>query len=114
MVTRNRSKSRRPDLGLILKAIADPNRRLILDLLEEQDLPVGRIADRFRISRPAVIKHLGVLRSARLISVRRCGREHIQCLNAGPLKSVEAWLSRFEALWENSLQKLKHQVEGGI
>jgi DNA-binding transcriptional ArsR family regulator len=98
----------------VLKAISDPNRRLILDMLAEQDLPVGRIADRFHISRPAVIKHLSVLRSARLISVRRCGRERIQCLNAKSLKGVEAWISRFEALWANSLQKLKHQVEGSV
>lgn len=104
--------ARRPDLGPVLKAIADPSRRQILDLLARQDLPVGRIVDRFRISRPAVIKHLRVLRSANLISVRRCGRERIQHLNARPLKDVAAWVSHFETYWENSLQKLKRQVEG--
>jgi DNA-binding transcriptional ArsR family regulator len=100
-----------PDIGPVLKAIADPSRRQILDLLAREDLPVGRIVDRFRISRPAVIKHLRVLRSARLISVRRCGRERIQHLNARPLKDVVTWMSRFESHWENSLQKLKRRLE---
>ena len=102
----------RPGITPIIKAIADPKRRQILDLLAKEDLPVGRIADQFRISRPAVIKHLRVLRAARLISVRRSGRERIQCLNPAPLKDVETWISQFEAHWENSLQKLKRQVEG--
>src|SRR5215471_13433150 len=103
--------SRYLDIGPVLKAIADPSRRQILDLLAREDLPVGRIVDRFRISRPAVIKHLRVLRSARLISVRRCGRERIQRLNARPLKDVVTWMSRFESHWENARQKLKRQVE---
>jgi len=102
----------RPGITPVIKAIADPRRRQILDLLAKEDLPVGRIVDQFRISRPAVIKHLRVLRMARLISVRRSGRERIQCLNAAPLRAVETWISRFEAQWENSLQKLKRQVEG--
>jgi DNA-binding transcriptional ArsR family regulator len=114
MVTHRDCKFRWKSLGPVLKAVADPKRRRILDLLAEQDLPVGRIADRFSISRPAVIKHLRVLRSANLISVRRDGRERFQCLNAKPLRSVEAWLAPFAAFWENSLQKLKHQVEGNV
>jgi DNA-binding transcriptional ArsR family regulator len=107
-------KARRAELGFVLQAIADPRRRRILDLLTEQDMPVGRIAERFNISRPAVIKHLRVLRSANLISVRRRGRERIQCLNARPLKSVDAWISRFEALWDEHLQRLKQQVESDL
>jgi len=98
-------------LGPVLRAIADPNRRRILDLLAGEDLPVSRIADRFNMSRPGIIKHLRVLRSARLISVRRRGRERVQSLNVEPLREIEAWLSRFDAFWDDSLQKLKRQVE---
>jgi DNA-binding transcriptional ArsR family regulator len=102
------------DLSPVLRAIADPKRRQILDLLAGQDMPVGQIADRFRISRPAVVKHLRVLHSASLISVRRSGRQRFQCLNAQPLKNVETWVSRFEALWDRHLQRLKQQVESDL
>jgi DNA-binding transcriptional ArsR family regulator len=105
---------RSENINPVLKAIADPNRRQILDLLAEEDLPVGRIAARFKISRPAVIKHLRVLRSAKLISVRRCGRHRFQCLNAKPLQGVDAWISRFESVWDESLQNLKKQVESEL
>src|SRR5262249_27167618 len=108
---RPRSRTRVPGISPVLKAIADPSRRQILDLLAQQELPVVRIVDQFRISRPAIMKHLRILRSANLISVRHRGRERIQCLNAAPLKQVEEWVSRFEEFWANSLQKLKRQVE---
>ena len=98
-------------LECVLKAIADANRRRILDLLAGRDLPVNQIAGRFRISRPAVIKHLRVLRSANLVVVRRQGRQRIQCLNAAPLKRAEAWIVRLESFWEHSLHKLKSQIE---
>ena len=114
METRRHSRSPAEGLDSLLKAIADPSRRQILDLLAIRDLPVGQIAERFRISRPAVIKHLRVLRSANLISVRRSGRERIQCLNARSLKGVDVWISRFETLWDNHLKRLKQQVESDI
>ena len=111
MVAPFESKAHGGKLDGLLKAISDPHRRRILDLLATDELPVGRIAERFRISRPAVIKHLRVLRAARLVVAHRRGRERIQCLNPAPLKSVEAWLSHLEAFWDASLQKLKAQIE---
>ena len=81
------------ELGSVLNAIAHRTRREILELLAARDLSVGKIAEQFNVSRPAVVKHLRVLRFAKLISVRREGRERIQCLNPKPLTSVEAWLS---------------------
>jgi len=80
-------------LGSVLRAIAHPMRRRILELLMEQDLSVGTIAGQFRVSRTAVIKHLNILRSAKLISVQRRGLEHLQSLNPKPLETVKAWLS---------------------
>lgn len=114
MVTYRNSKSCPEGLGPVLKAIADPNRRNILDLLTKQDLPVGRIADQFRISRPAVVRHLRILRLANLLSVRRIGRERIQCLNTKPLESVEVWLSRYQAFADNSWHTLKPHVEENL
>jgi DNA-binding transcriptional ArsR family regulator len=110
MVTYRAGREQR-DLSHLLHAVADPNRRRILELLARDDLPVGRIAEEFRISRPAVIKHLRVLHSARLVSVRHSGRERIQCLNPVPLRRVNAWLARLETFWDESLSALKRQVE---
>ena len=61
----------------IFLSIADPSRRRILDLLARGERPVGRIAEQFAMSRPAVIKHLRVLRTAKLVTVRQRGRERI-------------------------------------
>ncbi len=99
-------KLRVEGLGPVLKAIADPTRRQILDLLAARDLPIGRIADCFSVSRWGIMKHLRVLRSADLISVRRSGRNRIQRLNTKPLRSAEAWISRFASLSDDSPQRL--------
>jgi len=107
MFTHHACKPRVAGLGNVLKAIADPTRRRILNLLAEQDLPVSRIADQFSISRWAIMKHLRVLRSANLIFVRRSGQQRIQCLNAKPLMGAQAWISRFSFLWANPRPRFK-------
>jgi DNA-binding transcriptional ArsR family regulator len=101
-------------LGPVLRAIADPTRRQILDLLAEHDLPVNRIADQFSVSRWAIMKHLRVLRSANLVFVRRSGQQRIQCLNAKPLRSVTVWNSRFASLWDDPRQRLKLALESDL
>ena len=96
-------------------ALADPTRRAILDLLREQPtLTAGAIASRFpRVSRAAVSKHLGVLRRAGLVKARQHGREWRYALDPRPLAEVyREWLSSFAPLWEESLERLKQQVEG--
>lgn len=95
----------------IFLCIADPSRRRILDMLAHGERPVGRIAEQFAMSRPAVIKHLRVLRSAKLVTVRQRGRERIHVLNPTPLKTVQGWLSKFEVFWDEKLENLKKQVE---
>jgi len=95
----------------LFKAIADPSRREILELLSEQDLPLRLIEERFDMSRPAVIKHLRVLKDCNLVEVRREGRETIHHLNSQPLAAVRDWVTHFESLWEKHLKKLKRQIE---
>jgi DNA-binding transcriptional ArsR family regulator len=95
-------------------ALADPTRRDILDLLRKREtLTAGEIAARFpRVSRPAVSKHLRVLREARLVRVREHGREWRYTIDARPLASVyREWLERFAPLWQDSLKQLKKVVE---
>ena len=97
-------------------ALADPTRRAILDLLRvEETLTAGAIAAEFpEISRPAVSKHLGVLRNAELVRVRETGREWHYTLDARPLADVyENWFGPFAPLWDQSLKRLKRKVEKG-
>src|SRR6266478_5058416 len=101
-----------PRRDRVFHSIADPSRRRILDLLARGERPVGRIAEQFAMSRPAVIKHLRVLRTVKLVTVRRRGRERIYTLNPTPVKTVQGWLSKFEVFWDENLENLRKQVEG--
>ena len=92
-------------------ALADPTRRAVLDLLLRGSLPVGQIAQGFPVSRPAISKHLRLLRRARLVRARRVGRQRFFELNPEPLKSVDLWLSRYRIFWQSQLSNLKHFVE---
>lgn len=96
------------------RAISDPTRRRILDLLRDAGPQrAGDIAARFpRISRPAVSKHLGILKQARLVQEASEGREHWYALNPQPLREMyEGWLRQYEAFWTERLRTLKEIVE---
>ena len=93
-------------------AISDGTRRQILDLLQKESLTAGLIAQRFKkISRPAVSKHLAVLRRSKLVLIRKQGRERIYTLNAAPLKEVSDWINRYQTFWDEQLQSFKNYVE---
>jgi DNA-binding transcriptional ArsR family regulator len=95
----------------VFKAIADPTRREILRLLRRGGRPVGDIAQNFRVSRPAISKHLRLLRSAGLIVTHKKGTARICTLNARPLRTVNNWLRDYEAFWSENLRSLKKFVE---
>jgi DNA-binding transcriptional ArsR family regulator len=92
-------------------ALADPTRRAVLDLLRQGSQPAGRIAQAFPVSRPAISKHLGLLRRAHLVQERREGRHRLYQLNPEPLKSVDSWLQNYRAFWQTNLINLKAFVE---
>jgi DNA-binding transcriptional ArsR family regulator len=96
---------------LVFKAIADPTRREILGLLTGGRHTVGEIAGNFRTSRPAISKHLRVLRAAGLVSTRKKGAASLCELNGRPLRVVNEWLRDYEAFWDESLRNLKRYVE---
>lgn len=100
------------DLTLIWKALADPTRRRLLDLLKERPRTTGDLCDAFNVSRFAIMKHLSILEKAELIVVRRHGRERWNHLNAVPLQRIyERWLRPYEAEWASALLQLKRHVE---
>jgi len=92
-------------------ALADPTRRAVLDLLRQGSRPAGQIAKAFPVSRPAISKHLGLLRRAHLVQERREGRHRLYQLNPEPLRAVDSWLEQYRLLWQTSLTNLKTFVE---
>lgn len=92
-------------------ALADPTRRAVLDLLRAGRRPAGEIARAFPVSRPAISKHLRVLRRAHLVEERREGRQRLYQLNPTPLRAVDSWLEQYRSFWTASLENLKAFVE---
>ncbi|MEZ6115170.1 MAG: metalloregulator ArsR/SmtB family transcription factor [Pirellulaceae bacterium] len=99
----------------IWKALADPTRRAILDLLRGGPKQTTEIVDQFPdLSRFGVMKHLDVLRSAKLVKTRSEGRVRINSLNAAPLRDViERWIGKYEAFWANTLLRIRDEAEAG-
>ena len=95
----------------IFRAIADPTRREILTLLRGGRQTVGEIAANFQTSRPAISKHLRLLRSAGLVVTRAQGTSRVCDLNARPLRAVNDWLRDYQSFWAANLRKLKTYVE---
>ena len=92
-------------------ALADPTRRAVLDLLRSGTRPAGEIARAFPVSRPAISKHLKILRRAHLVEERREGRHRFYQLNPEPLKAVDTWLEQYRSFWSANLASLKSFVE---
>ena len=93
-------------------AIADPVRRQILLMLRDEPLSAGQIADRFAISRPAVSRHLRVLREAGLVGDRADGRRRVYTLRTAALDELAGWLERLRrpSGWEHHLNALETEV----
>lgn len=102
-----------PRSAAVYRALADDTRRAILALLAEGPASAGAIAAEFpAISRPAVSKHLAVLRDAGLVVDRASGRERVYALETGPLVDVTTYIARLDVMWARSLARLgKHLDE---
>jgi DNA-binding transcriptional ArsR family regulator len=92
-------------------ALAEPHRRLILDLLRERDRSVGELVSRLGLSQPGVSKHLKVLREAGLVGVRPRGKERWYSLKSQPLAEVDAWLAPYRAAWATRLDALERHLQ---
>lgn len=101
-------------LDIVWRALSDPTRRRVLDLLRDGARTTGDLAASFpELTRYAVMKHLGVLVEAGLVVGRKEGRKRWNHLNAVPLRQIyERWVCRYEDLWAGSLLSLKRVVEG--
>jgi DNA-binding transcriptional ArsR family regulator len=88
-------------------ALSDPTRRALLARLAQQpDLSVSTLAEPFRVSLPAIMKHLDVLSDAGLVARTKSGRTVACRLNAAPMQDAIAWLNRYERFWSEALSRL--------
>jgi len=92
-------------------ALADPTRRRIVALLAERDRTVLEIASHFPVSRPAISKHLRLLRESGLVTERKLGRERVQHFNGSALRPVSEWVRYYETFWRERLAALKTLLE---
>ena len=89
-----------------LRALAEPNRFQIVELLRDGPRPVGDMVDRLGLRQPQVSKHLRVLSDAGLVGVRVDAQRRIYALRPAPLQELEVWLERYRRIWEGNFQRL--------
>jgi DNA-binding transcriptional ArsR family regulator len=94
-----------------LRALAEPNRFQIVELLRDGPRPVGDIVDRLGLRQPQISKHLRVLSVAGLVDVRVDAQRRIYALRPAPLQELDVWLERFRRLWEDNFQRLDAVLE---
>jgi DNA-binding transcriptional ArsR family regulator len=92
------------------EALSDPTRRRIVELLAERELSAGELAAQFSTSRPAVSRHLRVLREQGLVSVRSEAQRRLYSLDPAPLAELDAWLAPYRIFWAQRLDALDTQL----
>ena len=95
----------------VFQAIADPNRRAILALLSQQRLTLNGVAENFRISRPAVSRHIKILKECGLVVVIPQGRERFVEARFDKLEEVTRWVEQYRQLWEEKFDRLDDLLE---
>jgi len=95
----------------VFRAIADPNRRAILGLLARKRLTLNGVAENFHISRPAVSKHIKILKECGLVVVIQQGRERYCEARFDNLHEVTDWVEQYRQLWEQRFERLDDILE---
>ncbi len=99
-----------PQMDAVLHALADGNRRTVLEILRDHPATAGELADALPIARPGVSRHLRVLREAGLVDVRQEAQRRIYTLRLAPFAEMDAWLEDYRALWRQRLDALHTEV----
>jgi DNA-binding transcriptional ArsR family regulator len=96
-----------------LAALGDPVRRELVDLLARGERAAGELAEHFPVSRPAISRHLRVLREAGLVAVRTDGKRRLYRLDPAPLRELDTWLDRYRDLWAQRWDALDTEIARG-
>jgi DNA-binding transcriptional ArsR family regulator len=103
--------ARLPTTSDAFNAVAEPRRRQILDLLALGELPVNHLVASLGLAQPQVSKHLRVLRTVGLVSVRGSGQQRLYKLNPERLKPIHEWVKSYERFWDRHLDRVKQRAE---
>ena len=98
-------------MTMVFEALAEPNRRRILDFLAQRERPVNDLVSLLRVSQPAVSKHLRVLRDAGLVEVRAEAQRRLYRVRPEPLRELDDWLAPYRATWASRLDALESHLE---
>jgi DNA-binding transcriptional ArsR family regulator len=98
-------------LDLTFSALADPTRRAILNHLSKQEASVLELAEPFKISLPAISKHIRVLENANLVSRKKEGRVHRISLNPAPLRDASEWIEYYRDFWQHALDGFQRYIQ---
>ncbi len=98
-------------MGGAMSALADPNRRAMLEALRERPHAVGELATRVGLSQPGTSKHLRVLLGVGLVDVHREAQRRIYALDVRPLIEIDAWLEPYRQMWEQRLDALERHLD---
>ncbi len=100
------------EIDPVLKAVADPSRRRILELLAQRPSTATELLEDFAFSQPAMSQHLGVLIDASLVSAVREGRSKRYRLEGDGLRAISEWIERYERFWDERLDRLGQYLDG--
>ena len=95
----------------VFRAISDPTRRAVLELLRDSARSASELAEPFEMSQPAMSQHLRVLRDAGLVRVAVVGRQRYYALDPRPLRQIERWIKRYRVFWERKLDHLGEYLD---
>jgi DNA-binding transcriptional ArsR family regulator len=95
----------------VFNAVAEPQRRAILEFLAADERPVSDIVDALELAQPSVSKHLRVLRDVGLVTARRDGRQVLYRTDAAAIRPLHEWAGTFERYWRNQLARVKERAE---
>ena len=95
----------------VFNAVAEPQRRAILEFIAGDERSVGEIVDALELAQPSVSKHLRVLKDVGLVSARRNGKQLLFRTHATELRPLHEWAGMFERLWRNQLSRVKERAE---
>ena len=94
----------------VFQAIADPIRRDIIELVSNEPLSVNEVAEKFKISRPAISKHLKILNECGIIEINKKGRERFCVIQPKNLLPAFLWIEKYEKLWEDKIDSFENYL----
>ncbi|MFZ0544902.1 MAG: metalloregulator ArsR/SmtB family transcription factor [Candidatus Promineifilaceae bacterium] len=103
--------ARLPTTTDVFNAVAEPQRRVIINLLARNEKSVNEIAEALDLRQPQTSKHLRVLKEVGLVTVRGAGRQRLYKLNSAELKPIYDWVQSFEHLWNERFDRLDAYLE---